>query len=503
MSLLLEALKKAAQEKQAQQRSEPSGGQDVGGRGSARELSLEPVEPHEPGPGPEPDMPEPGAPPSENLPDLQLESEERGSQSEERQQGTPYERPLAIEPPDARKASVLPRMQGPEPASALSPEAARRVFDSKRGGSTARTRLFVLGGFGVVVLMAVVLSLFYYSSQVANLDQQIASFRREPRAMAPPPPRPSTPVERPADSAEGSGAAATEPGDAPAKRDVAGAPIIDQVEEGVVAASETGDVAEGSDETSEPLPARKTPSGTQDDASGLKIEPRRRGSVRVTSVSPDRGSAGGARVSRDDIVVRSKSRIPDADRLRLEAYEAYQAGDLQRAERAYGLVLRSSPDDRDALLGLAAIQQRRGSNEGAIAIYRRLLELNPKDSVARSALLELGAAQGAVGETDLKLMLRDQPDAPHLHFALGNVYAARERWSQAQGAYFDAYRLAPGNADYAFNLAVSLDRLDKPGAARNYYEQALVAARRGAPVSFSPQSVERRLRTIANPSPGS
>jgi len=70
-------------------------------------------------------------------------------------------------------------------------------------------------------------------------------------------------------------------------------------------------------------------------------------------------------------------------------------------------------------------------------------------------------------------MLAQQPEAANLHAALGNLYATQNQWPLAQAAYFNASRYAPNSADYAFNLAVSLDHLGKPGLALAQYQRAL------------------------------
>ncbi len=156
-----------------------------------------------------------------------------------------------------------------------------------------------------------------------------------------------------------------------------------------------------------------------------------------------------------------------------QAYSAYQAGDLDLAEQRYRQVLQRDGSSRDALLGLAAIAQRGGRYDDARSLYRRLLQLNPKDSAAAAALMAL-SQQGVASRniSQLKLMLAEEPDAAHLHFALGNEYAARGQWPEAQQAYFDAWRYAPGRGEYAFNLAVSLEHLGQPRAALSYYLKA-------------------------------
>ena len=45
---------------------------------------------------------------------------------------------------------------------------------------------------------------------------------------------------------------------------------------------------------------------------------------------------------------------------------------------------------------------------------------------------------------------------------LGNQLAQQGRWSEAQQEYFKAFASEPDNADFAYNLAVSLDHLRQP-----------------------------------------
>jgi tetratricopeptide (TPR) repeat protein len=83
-----------------------------------------------------------------------------------------------------------------------------------------------------------------------------------------------------------------------------------------------------------------------------------------------------------------------------------------------------------------------------------------------------------------------------LHFSLGNQYAQQSRWSEAQSAYFKAYSVDPENADYAFNLAVSLDQLHQRNLALDYYQRALaLAGKRTA--SFNPAQARTRVQELS------
>lgn len=175
------------------------------------------------------------------------------------------------------------------------------------------------------------------------------------------------------------------------------------------------------------------------------------------------------------------------------AYDALQANRLDESRRAYEQVLRSDSRNVDALLGMAVIATRQGQNERAQQWYQRALEANPADVSAQAALINLRAAGDAGNvESRLKTLLASQPDSPGAHFALGNVYARQGRWSEAQQAYFQAYVLEPENADYLYNIAVSLDHLRQGKLAAQYYRMALAAAekRRGA---FDEDAAGKRL----------
>lgn len=187
------------------------------------------------------------------------------------------------------------------------------------------------------------------------------------------------------------------------------------------------------------------------------------------------------------------------------AYEAWQSGNFSLARQRYQAVLDESPLHRDALLGLAAIAVNEDQPGVAMELYSRLLARNPADPVARAGLLELSPAGGpAQQERELRRLLEQHPDVAPLAYALGNVYASRQQWSDAQQQYFRALQLAKTNSrvegdinpDYAFNLAVSLEHLNQPRAALSFYQEALEQSRLH-PASFNETSVRSRVESLS------
>jgi Flp pilus assembly protein TadD len=180
-----------------------------------------------------------------------------------------------------------------------------------------------------------------------------------------------------------------------------------------------------------------------------------------------------------------------------QAYQAFQRNDLAAARESYQRALAREPTNRDALLGLAAIDVRNGQLSSAEARYLKLLEFDPRDSHAVANLITLrGQLDPVASESRLKTLIATQPEAALLHFSLGNQYAQQSRWAEAQSAYFKAYSVDPENADYAFNLAVSLDQLHQGKLALEYYQRALALTEKRA-ASFTPAQARLRVQELS------
>jgi tetratricopeptide (TPR) repeat protein len=394
----------------------------------------------------------------------------------------------------------------------------RAVFHAKEASRSRRGRNWVVVGLVPLLLLAVVGGLvFLYWDSLQGLISDKPGFvqtqRPAPPTTQPPPRQPAAQVAPavvpPAQQASAGTTAAGTPTPATAPS-TGGGSTASVPTEGAPATAKTPVTT---DTTAERQPtmsevARAAPSAAQ-------VTKRAGGSGQGEPVAVD---SSGRRLSAEEYVaqkIQSAGLAPASptggtafkikrrtkpDRLHprlARAYEAWRAGNLAEAKRDYERVLKSDPHNRDALLGLGAIAVRNGLWDEASARYTALLRLNPRDSVAQAGLIAVHEnADPLRGESQIKLLLREEPEAPHLHFTLGNMYAEQGRWGEAQTAYFDAYRRDSDNPDYTYNLAVSLDQLGKSDAAADYYRRALeLAADNGA--GFDQPSVRDRLLKLA------
>ncbi|MEM8497410.1 MAG: tetratricopeptide repeat protein [Pseudomonadota bacterium] len=177
-----------------------------------------------------------------------------------------------------------------------------------------------------------------------------------------------------------------------------------------------------------------------------------------------------------------------------QAYAQWTDGDLAGARSAYERILKANPEDTEALVGLGSMAQQQGNQDMAVGYLVRAVKNKPDHAFALAALASMSSTNNRIQlENDLMQLARSNPLISELPFILGNWYARDKRWADAQQAYFDAFNRDSQSADYAFNLAVSLDQLGKTSSAKSFYQKAISLA----PSSITHFDVEQARARVA------
>ena len=240
-----------------------------------------------------------------------------------------------------------------------------------------------------------------------------------------------------------------------------------------------------------PRPERET---------AAEVPPMQREPAPVAKAAPARVAAPAPALPRlTETPIAQTRQAPQVHPKVDSAYSAYLAGDLASARADYQSALREDAGNRDALLGLAAIDVRTGRYETAEATYLRLLAADPNDSHAHAGLIALRASRldPLTTESRVKSLLAADPGANVLHFTLGNQLAQQGRWAEAQQEYFKAFAADPENPDFAFNLAVSLDQMRQPRLALDYYRRAIALAEKRT-AGFDVAGARNRAAQLGN-----
>jgi Flp pilus assembly protein TadD len=391
-----------------------------------------------------------------------------------------------VAPPSSRAVPVAERPErgAASPAGSQDQDraSARQLFEAKTPDYNPRRPFYyALGAIGVVAIGIV----GYFAYQVIAPRP---SFYTGPPGGTTTPQPPATVATAPAPITQPSAAPA--PSSTPPTAPAQSAPIAEAPPSAAATTS-----AQPVSTPPQPTPAAPSRAGK---AAMSKAESPPAGPARAATgagVGSDSGPAA-PRPAASRPAVRVTPSGPRIDPAVERGWQALQAGNLAQARDEYSQALRANPTDRDALLGIAAIDMREQDFAAAEARYTRVLELDPRDAYAHAALLSLrGQADPVQSESRLKTLVAQQPDANVLSFSLGNQYATQRRWAEAQQAYFRALSGDPENADYAFNLAVSLDHMRQSKLAMEYYQRALALAG-SRPVGFNTAQVEARVREL-------
>ena len=378
----------------------------------------------------------------------------------------------------------------------MTPDYAKKVFLSK--SSAQRLQGYkIYAGIAVVILLSIgIYGAFEFQQESDNISTSLRPLKRDPMPG----------IIKPADVTEDTNLFAESGAKSRTIEIIESADNISEtavVDESLTAAA--GDTADESvivDETVSTDKSVVTESTVEVESSSVVSTPVVSAQTESVETTQTQGiarietSASQTDDRASTLEIISTSKVAQKDLWLSEAYAAYKAGNDSLAMTRYNQVLEVDPGNRNALLARAAINVQNNDSNAAIKDYQTLLVQNPKDSLALTSLIAVANYSPLEAESQLKLMIRDEPDSPYLNFALANVYGAQNRWQEAQGYYFRALQNNPGDPNYAYNLAVSLEHIAQPAAAVGYYRRALDNIDNGL-ATFSREVVSQRMEILA------
>ena len=236
-----------------------------------------------------------------------------------------------------------------------------------------------------------------------------------------------------------------------------------------------------------------------------------------------------------NIIPPSKPMRNEHDQILEQAALAHAEGRLADAENAYLEILNEKPDSGSVLNALGTVfldqsrpdqakkyfekaadvnppslaacynlgrlRQMAGDDEGAISIYRSIVEQQPGFGLAWN---NMGVAYREIGEPDeaISCFRRAVAFAPDLAEAWNNLGVAQDEFHMTENAsrsYRKAIEIQPDYASAHFNLGVSLQKLERFENAENHYNTVLKIRPDDEAAEFMLQSLGRSTTPDAAP----
>jgi tetratricopeptide (TPR) repeat protein len=189
-----------------------------------------------------------------------------------------------------------------------------------------------------------------------------------------------------------------------------------------------------------------------------------------------------SRAAAEDTLQRLISREPDNYDLRLDLGALLQrAGSTQQAIEAYNQVISRDEDGPSGLIArdrIATIYAAQGRAADAEKLVREVLQKSPQDNDALviRANIALSRKDPATAITDLRTVLRDQPDSVGVRRGLARAYLADGNPTLAEEQLQTALNGAPKDAGVRLDLAELYLNTQRAGQAVPLLEQAVTAS---------------------------
>jgi tetratricopeptide (TPR) repeat protein len=147
-------------------------------------------------------------------------------------------------------------------------------------------------------------------------------------------------------------------------------------------------------------------------------------------------------------------------RLLTRSKKLVKKGSIEEAKKLYSMILKESPQNQEAKLGLLALKNIKDNQEPPQANIQSII-----------ALYSNGKIQEAL--IDIEVLVKDFPNSPILYNIRASCYKANGQMDASIKDYKKAITLKPDYAEAYYNLGVTLREVGQIDAALKSYEKSL------------------------------
>jgi len=177
-----------------------------------------------------------------------------------------------------------------------------------------------------------------------------------------------------------------------------------------------------------------------------------------------------------------------------KAYVALTAGNTEEAIATYKNIVEIAPKNEQALFGLATTYHRIGMLDEARPIYGKLLKINPRNKDAINNFLVLVGEEAPERALEhMKHLEAENPEFAPIPAQMALLYSRLGDMPSSIKSMQRAVNISPENLVYKYNLAILYDKAGKPVEASMLYQQLLEARYRGEVLPADADEIQQRL----------
>jgi len=198
-----------------------------------------------------------------------------------------------------------------------------------------------------------------------------------------------------------------------------------------------------------------------------------------------------------EIEVSNKAPSVSEYELLKKANKAMEVDQYEAAIALYQQVLASTPDNRDAMFGMATAYQKAGRKNRAKEIYSQIFEKSPTYEPALSNLLALAAEEAPERAlAEFAAIEGRNPNFAGVYAQKAKIYRNTLNLPLAIKNLSKALELNPENQNYRYDLAIVEDENQNYAAASKHYAELIDYYNKGVKIPVDKEIITDRMNYI-------